>query len=59
MQVLFAGNGAVLKVSEHTSYSKDYYASFIHEALKEEGHNPDLVQFVTGAFDLSWLWVDI
>jgi len=48
MLVLFAGNGAVLKISEHTSHSLAYYASFVHNALREEGHPTELVQFVTG-----------
>ena len=45
---LFAGNGVVAKVSEHTSWSADEYLELIRRALKTHGHNPELVQVVTG-----------
>ena len=38
----------MIKVSEYTSWSSTYYLRIVQEALKAEGHNPDLVQVVTG-----------
>jgi len=45
---LFAGNGVVAKVSEHTSWSADPYLAILREALTAHGHSPELVQVVTG-----------
>jgi acyl-CoA reductase-like NAD-dependent aldehyde dehydrogenase len=45
---LFAGNGVVAKVSEHTSWSAEPYLQVIRDALVAHGHSPDLVQVVTG-----------
>ena len=45
---LFAGNGIVIKVSEHASWSALYYAEGIRRALDAAGAPPDLVQIVTG-----------
>ena len=43
-----AGNAVVGKVSEHASWSADYYGRIIKQALEVNGHNPDLVATVTG-----------
>lgn len=48
---LFAGNGIVIKVSEHGSWSALYYAEGIRKALDVAGAPPDLVQIVTGYGD--------
>jgi acyl-CoA reductase-like NAD-dependent aldehyde dehydrogenase len=48
---LFAGNGVVLKVSEHTSFSAEAYVEIFRDALQEHGHSPELVQLVTGYGD--------
>jgi acyl-CoA reductase-like NAD-dependent aldehyde dehydrogenase len=48
---IFAGNGIVVKVSEYTSWSSGYFLRIVHEALRVEGHNPDLVQVITGFGD--------
>ena len=48
---LFAGNGIVIKVSEHASWSALYYAQGIRKALDVAGAPPDLVQIVTGYGD--------
>ncbi len=48
---LFAGNGIVIKVSEHASWSALYYAEGIKQALDVAGAPPDLVQIVTGYGD--------
>lgn len=45
---IFAGNAVVGKVSEHTSWSSNYFDRIVHQALKEHGHDPNLVQTVTG-----------
>lgn len=38
----------VIKVSEYTCWSSAYYMRIVWEALKAGGHNPDLVQVITG-----------
>ena len=45
---LFAGNAVVLKASEHTSWSSQYYQAICDAALEATGHSRDLVQIVTG-----------
>ncbi|MEZ4249915.1 MAG: aldehyde dehydrogenase family protein, partial [Polyangiales bacterium] len=45
---LFAGNGVVAKVSEHTTWSAEPYLQVIRDALVAHGHSPELVQVVTG-----------
>jgi acyl-CoA reductase-like NAD-dependent aldehyde dehydrogenase len=40
----FAGNGIVVKGSEQTAWSSQYFISIVRGALKACGHNPDLVQ---------------
>lgn len=45
---LFAGNGLVIKVSEHASWSTGYYGRLISAALAAAGAPADLVQIVTG-----------
>jgi acyl-CoA reductase-like NAD-dependent aldehyde dehydrogenase len=45
---LFAGNGVVAKVSEHTTWSAEPYLNVIRDALTAHGHSPELVQVVTG-----------
>lgn len=48
LPALYAGNGVVIKVSEWTTYSADYYGSILREALIAEGFSGDLIQFVFG-----------
>jgi acyl-CoA reductase-like NAD-dependent aldehyde dehydrogenase len=46
---IFAGNAVVGKVSEYTSWSAVmYYSHIVKMALAIHGHNPDLVQTITG-----------
>lgn len=45
---VFAGNGLVIKVSEHASWSSLYYGRIISAALAAAGAPSDLVQIVTG-----------
>ena len=45
---LFAGNAVVVKVSEHTSWSAAPLVDIFRRVLSRRGHEPDLVQFVTG-----------
>lgn len=51
LAAIFAGNGIVIKVSEHASWSALYYAEGIRKALDVAGAPPDLVQIVTGYGD--------
>eukprot|EP01139_Manchomonas_bermudensis_P010094 Amastigsp_a339951_77.p2 type:complete len:539 gc:universal Amastigsp_a339951_77:1-1617(+) len=53
LPVLYAGNAAVIKVSEWTTYSCDYYGSILKDALVAEGFSADLVQFVVGWGDVG------
>ncbi len=45
---LFAGNAVVAKVSEHTSWSAAPLCDIFRDVLRRRGHDPDLVQIVTG-----------
>jgi acyl-CoA reductase-like NAD-dependent aldehyde dehydrogenase len=45
---LMAGNAVVGKVSEHASWSADYFGRILQKALEVNGHNPNLVATVTG-----------
>jgi len=45
---LYSGNAFVGKVSEHTSWSSDYFSRIVQAALVLNGHSPDLVQTITG-----------
>ncbi|KAA8905493.1 Aldehyde/histidinol dehydrogenase [Sphaerosporella brunnea] len=42
----FAGNGIVVKGSEQTAWSSQYFISIVRGALSACGHNPDLVQSI-------------
>ena len=48
---LFAGNGLVVKVSEHASWSSKFYGRVIQAALAAVGAPAGLVQIVTGGAD--------
>lgn len=48
---IFSGNAVVSKVSEHTSWSASYFSRIIEAALVANGHNPELVQTITGFGD--------
>ncbi|KAI5798992.1 Aldehyde/histidinol dehydrogenase [Geopyxis carbonaria] len=43
---IFAGNGIIVKGSEQTAWSSQYYISIVKGALSACGHNPDLVQSI-------------
>jgi acyl-CoA reductase-like NAD-dependent aldehyde dehydrogenase len=45
---LFAGNAVVCKISEHTSWSAEALVKVVRDVLQKRGHDPDLVQYVTG-----------
>jgi len=45
---LFSGNAVVTKVSEHTSWSAGYFTRMAKAALTIHGHDPDVVQTITG-----------
>jgi len=45
---IFAGNAVVGKVSEHTSWSSQYFGRIVQECLAVHGHDPNLCQTITG-----------
>jgi len=45
---LFAGNGAVVKVSEYTSWTAGKLENVLRKIIARRGYNPDLVQVITG-----------
>ncbi|KAL7562428.1 hypothetical protein ACA910_020570 [Epithemia clementina (nom. ined.)] len=45
---ILAGNAVVGKVSEHTSWSSQYFTRIVRQALLVHGHDPELVQTITG-----------
>eukprot|EP00568_Trieres_chinensis_P012915 CAMPEP_0183294788 /NCGR_PEP_ID=MMETSP0160_2-20130417/2979_1 /TAXON_ID=2839 ORGANISM="Odontella Sinensis, Strain Grunow 1884" /NCGR_SAMPLE_ID=MMETSP0160_2 /ASSEMBLY_ACC=CAM_ASM_000250 /LENGTH=630 /DNA_ID=CAMNT_0025456157 /DNA_START=52 /DNA_END=1944 /DNA_ORIENTATION=- len=45
---LFSGNAVVTKVSEHTSWSSGYFTRLCRAALIANGHDPEVVQTITG-----------
>ena len=55
---IFAGNAVVGKVSEHTSWSAEYFGRIVQKALEAHGHDPNLVQTVTGFGDAGAALVD-
>jgi acyl-CoA reductase-like NAD-dependent aldehyde dehydrogenase len=55
---LFAGNAVVVKVSEHTSWSAAPLVDIVRGVLRDRGHDPDLVQFVTGYGETGAALVD-
>lgn len=46
ISALFAGNSIVVKPSELTCWSTQYFMAFIREALTVCGHSPDVVQTI-------------
>jgi acyl-CoA reductase-like NAD-dependent aldehyde dehydrogenase len=48
---IFAGNAAVVKISEGAVLSKDYLEALIRRVLANRGHNPELVTLVAGYGD--------
>ncbi|KAF8626227.1 hypothetical protein AX15_004914 [Amanita polypyramis BW_CC] len=46
LAAIFAGNGIVLKCSEHVIWSTGWFVDAIKECLKVCGHDPELVQVV-------------
>jgi aldehyde dehydrogenase (NAD+) len=48
ISAIFAGNALVLKVSEHSTWSSEYYIQIVQTALTQLGHDADLVQIVSG-----------
>ena len=45
---IFSGNAVVGKVSEHTSWSAEYFGRIVQMALEVNGHDPNLCQTITG-----------
>ena len=53
ISALFAGNAIVVKPSEQTCWSTEYFTSIVRGALVACGHSPDLVQPVICLPDLA------
>ncbi|ORX72723.1 ALDH-like protein [Linderina pennispora] len=53
ISALFSGNAIVVKASEHVAWSMGYWEQLVRRALNVCGHDPELVQFVTGFGDLG------
>ncbi|ORE05331.1 ALDH-like protein [Rhizopus microsporus var. microsporus] len=53
ISALMSGNGIIVKCSEYVAWSSRYYESIIKACLAAHGHNPDLVQFVSGFADVG------
>eukprot|EP01132_Coremiostelium_polycephalum_P008006 gene8006-9851_t len=45
---IFAGNAALVKVSEWSTHSKVLFERLLRETLSKRGHNPDLIQILPG-----------
>jgi len=48
---IFAGNAAVVKVSEGSVLSKDFIEGMIRKVLADQGYNPELVTLIAGYGD--------
>ena len=48
ISAIFAGNAHIGKVSEYASWSSTYFGTIVKAALEINGHDPNLVQTVTG-----------
>eukprot|EP00475_Leptophrys_vorax_P027948 TRINITY_DN4003_c0_g1_i1.p1 TRINITY_DN4003_c0_g1~~TRINITY_DN4003_c0_g1_i1.p1 ORF type:complete len:586 (-),score=158.93 TRINITY_DN4003_c0_g1_i1:120-1877(-) len=46
--IIYAGNAAVIKVSEHASWSSVPLENLLRRLLAERGHDPELIQIVRG-----------
>lgn len=53
ISALMSGNGIIVKCSEYVAWSSRYYESIVKACLSAHGHNPDLVQFVSGFADVG------
>ncbi|KAJ2375290.1 Meiotic Sister-Chromatid recombination aldehyde dehydrogenase, partial [Coemansia sp. RSA 2603] len=53
ISAIFSGNAIVVKASEHVAWSMSYWEQMIKRALNVCGHDPELVQFVTGFADIG------
>ncbi|KAJ2055679.1 Meiotic Sister-Chromatid recombination aldehyde dehydrogenase [Coemansia sp. S2] len=53
ISALFSGNAIVVKASEHVAWSMTYWEQMVKRALNICGHDPELVQFVTGFADIG------
>ncbi|KAI9249046.1 Aldehyde/histidinol dehydrogenase [Sporodiniella umbellata] len=53
ISALMSGNGMIVKCSEYVAWSSKYYESIVKACLSAHGHNPDLVQFISGFADVG------
>ncbi|KZV89342.1 ALDH-like protein [Exidia glandulosa HHB12029] len=47
LAALFAGNGIVVKCSEHVAWSTAWFVGAVRSCIEACGHDPDIVQLVT------------
>lgn len=53
ISALMSGNGIIVKVSEYVAWSSRFYHQIVQKCLEVHGHDPDLVQFLTGFADVG------
>eukprot|EP00730_Choanoeca_flexa_P009643 TRINITY_DN12733_c0_g1_i1.p1 TRINITY_DN12733_c0_g1~~TRINITY_DN12733_c0_g1_i1.p1 ORF type:complete len:614 (+),score=136.64 TRINITY_DN12733_c0_g1_i1:56-1897(+) len=51
ISAIFAGNAIVIKVSEYASWSAIYFSDIVKATLTALGHDPEIIQIVTGFGD--------
>lgn len=53
ISALMSGNGIIVKASEYVAWSTQYYHKIIQKCLEVHGHDPELVQMLTGFADVG------
>ncbi|KAI9249508.1 Aldehyde/histidinol dehydrogenase [Phascolomyces articulosus] len=53
ISALMSGNAILVKGSEYVAWSTQYYQRIVQTCLTAHGHDPDLVQFITGFADVG------
>ncbi|KAF7721778.1 Meiotic Sister-Chromatid recombination aldehyde dehydrogenase [Apophysomyces ossiformis] len=48
ISALMSGNGIIVKCSEYVAWSSRYYHDIVRQCLLAHGHDPELVQFISG-----------
>ncbi|KAI9318753.1 Aldehyde/histidinol dehydrogenase [Dichotomocladium elegans] len=53
ISALMSGNAILVKGSEYVAWSTQYYHKIVQRCLEVHGHDPELVQFLTGFADVG------
>ncbi|KAI8379113.1 Aldehyde/histidinol dehydrogenase [Radiomyces spectabilis] len=53
ISALMSGNGIIVKCSEYVAWSSQYYLEIVRACLAAHGHDPELVQFISGFADVG------